>query len=172
MSKWLEKTWVRMLGMIVLGLIFGGLVSEISFWASSDLNDFKPHQVELVIPAGTAEKLKEGKPLSIPDTMNFVEGDVLIVRNQDVVSHQLGPVWVPPQASGALQIGKSNNYAYECTFTRTKVFGLDVQPPLTLWMRLQGMISIGLPTGVMLALYVLAVPRKNSGTVAEAAQEV
>lgn len=162
MSKWLQKTWVRMLGMIVVGLVFGGLVSEISFWTSSDLNNLKPHQVELVIPDGTAEKLKDGKPLSIPDTMNFVEGDVLIVRNQDVVSHQLGPVWVPAQSSGVLQIGQSNTYSYECSFTRSKVFGLDVQPPLTIWMRLQGVIAIGLPTGVMLALYVLAVPRKNA----------
>jgi hypothetical protein len=171
MRKWWNKTWVRMLSMMVVGLVFGGLVSEISFLASSDLNDMKPHQVELVIPAGTAEKLKEGKPLSIPDTMNFVEGDVLIVRNQDVVSHQLGPVWVPSQASGVLQIGKSNMYSYECSFTRSKVFGLDVQPPLTIWMRLQGLVSIGLPTGVMLALYVLAMPRKEANAAGEPAQE-
>jgi hypothetical protein len=162
MRGWWKKIWVRMLTMIVVGLIFGGLVSEVSFLVSSDLNEFKPHQVELVIPEGTAEKMKAGKPLSITDSMSFVEGDVLIVRNQDVVSHQLGPVWVPPQSSGVLQIGSSNMYSYECSFTRSKVFGLDVQAPLTLWMRLQGMVSIGLPTGVMLALYVLAAQRKGT----------
>jgi hypothetical protein len=94
--------------------------------------------------------------------MNFVQGDVLIVRNQDVVSHQLGPVWVPAQSSGVLQFGTSNQYTYECTFTRSRVFGFDVQPALTLWIRFQGIISVGLPTGVMLALYVLAMPRSKA----------
>ncbi len=156
MAKYWKKTWVRMAAMVLIGLAFGWVVSEISFWSSSQNDDRQSHRVELVIPAGTAEKLKQGSPLSIPDKMNFVEGDILVVRNQDVVSHQLGPVWVPAQTSGVLQIGKSNTYSYECSFTRSKVFGIDVQTPLTLWTRLQGIISVGLPTGVMLALYVLA----------------
>ena len=168
MRQWFEKTWVRMIGMILIGLVFGGLISEISFWASPDLNQMKPQNKELVIPAGTAEKLKQGQPvLSIPDSMTIVEGDVLIVRNQDVVSHQLGPIWVPAQSSGVLQVGAQNNYAYECSFTRSKVFGLDVQAPLTFSMRFQGMLTIGLPTGMMLALYTLAMPRKKSGTAQE-----
>jgi hypothetical protein len=165
MRQYLSRTWVRILFMLLIGLVFGGLVSEISFWLSPDLNKAKPHNKELIIPAGTAAKLKEGQPvLEIPETMAIVEGDILIVRNQDIVSHQLGPVWVPPQSSGVLQIGKENKYSYECSFTRDKVFGLDVTPPLTLWMRLQGMLSVGLPTGVMLALYVFAMPRKNPVT--------
>jgi hypothetical protein len=63
-----------------------------------------------------------------------------------------------------LQVSKQNNYSYECSFTRNKVFGLDVQPPVTTWLRLQGMISIGLPTGVMLALYMVAMAPKKSET--------
>ena len=165
MKQLFARTWVRIVFMLLIGLVFGALVSEITFWLSPDLQSAKPHNKELTIPAGTAEKLKAGQPvLSIPETMAIVEGDILIVRNLDVVSHQLGPVWVPPQSSGLLQIGKQNKYSYECTFTRNKVFGLDVTPPLTLWMRLQGMLSIGLPTGVMLALYVFAMPRKNPET--------
>ena len=108
------------------------MVSEASFLATPNPAQRDPHRVELVIPAGTAEKIKAGQPVpSIPETMSFVDGDLLVVRNQDLVSHQLGPVWVPPQSSGVLQVSNDTSYSVECSFTRSKVFGLDVQPALT-----------------------------------------
>jgi hypothetical protein len=82
-----------------------------------------------------------------------VEGDLLIVRNEDTVSHQLGPIWVPPQSSGVLQIDAASDYSYACTFSPTKYFGLEVHPQLTLNSRIQGILAMGLPTVVMIALY-------------------
>jgi len=148
--------------MILIGLGFGWVVSESSFMATPDRTQREPQRVELLIPEGTAERIKEGLPIpSIPTNMTFSEGDLLVVKNMDVVSHQLGPVWVPPQSSGVLQVGSESVYTYHCSFTQTQVFGLDVQPALTDGTRIQGILLVGLPTGVMLALFTLAVPEQK-----------
>jgi len=168
MKTWFGKRWVRMSLMIVIGLVFGWVVSEVSFLASPDRTQREPRRVELLIPEGTAEKIKAGLPVpSIPTNMTFSEGDLLVVKNMDIVSHQLGPVWVPAQSSGVLQIGSESSYTYHCSFTQTQEFGLEVQPALTGWIRLQGIISVGLPTGVMLALYTLAIPEKKKDPTSE-----
>lgn len=162
MKNWWQKQWVRIAVMFAIGLAFGWLVSEASFFASPDRTQREARRVELLIPEGTAEKIKAGLPVpSIPNNMTFSQGDLLVVKNMDVVSHQLGPVWVPPQSSGLLQIGSESSYSYECSFTKSQVFGLDVQPALTLWIRLQGIISVGLPTGMILALYTFAIADKK-----------
>jgi hypothetical protein len=169
MKTWLGKRWVQMLLLIIIGLIFGWVVNEVSFMMTPDRSQREPQRVELLIPEGTAEKIKEGLPVpSIPTSMTFSEGDLLVVKNMDVVSHQLGPVWVPPQSSGVLQVGSESVYTFHCSFTQTQVFGLDVQPALTGWSRAQGMILVGLPTGVMLAVFSLAIPQKKKGQDPEA----
>jgi hypothetical protein len=162
MKVWREHLWVRMVTMLVIGLVFGWLVSEFSFLFSPGTSQREPRRVELVIPAGTAAKIQAGQqPPAIPDNMTFVEGDLLVVKNEDTASHRLGPVWVPPQSSGVLQVGNDSNYSYECSFTKSRLFDLTVDTALTLWTRVQGIISVGLPTGVMLALYTFAMPSKK-----------
>ncbi len=154
----------RVMICLLIGIAGGWLISEGSYQLNKapGARD-EPRQVELVIPAGTADKVAKGEVvLGIPSKMTFVEGDVLIVRNQDSVAHQLGPVWVPAQSSGVLQIQEANTYSYTCTFEASKVFGLDVLPRLTVESRVQGVLAIGLPSGVMLALYsFLVVPLKE-----------
>jgi hypothetical protein len=162
MKTWLRKRWVQMGLMLIVGLVIGWMVSELAFAASPDNTQREPQRIELLIPEGTAEKIKAGLPVpAIPGNMTFSEGDLLVVKNMDLVSHQLGPVWVPAQSSGVLQVGSESSYTYHCTFTHSQVFGLEVQPALTDWIRLQGIISVGLPTGVMLALFTLAIPQEK-----------
>ena len=111
-------------------------------------------RVELVIPAGTAERVAAGEDvLSLPREMAFVEGDLLVVKNQDSVSHQLGPVWVPPLSSGVLEVGQANDYSYSCTFQTSQEMGIKVNPRLTPSTRIQGTLAIGLPSAVMIGLY-------------------
>ena len=169
MKTWLGKRWVQMSLLILIGLVFGWLVSELSFMASAERTQREPRRVELLIPEGTAEKIKAGLPVpAIPSNMTFSEGDLLVVKNMDLVSHQLGPVWVPAQSSGVLQIGGESSYTYHCSFTQTQVFGLEVQPALTASTRIQGILLVGLPTGVMLAVFSLAVPQKKKNPIVEA----
>jgi hypothetical protein len=171
MKRWLKKTWVKMGLSILIGLVFGFLVSEVSFRLTPDLNQLEPDRIEVVIPAGTAAKLAAGQAVAVPEEILFVIGDLLVVKNEDSVSHQLGPVWVPAQSSGVLQIGSDEkSITYQCTFTTSRSFGLDVQPAIDFWVRFQGILSVGLPTGVMLALYTLAVPSKPEELKAEDAR--
>ena len=158
---------------LLIGIAGGWLISEGSYQMNKDhgARD-EPRQVELVIPAGTAEKLAKGETgLDIPATMTFVEGDILVVRNQDSVSHQLGPVWVPPQSSGVLQIQEANTYSYACSFEKSKIFGLNVLPRLTLSSRIEGVLAVALPSAVMLALYsFLVFPLKSTSQVVQVQQ--
>ena len=156
---------------ILIGLVGAWVVSEVSYQLNKDPDTRdEANRVELVIPAGTADRIAAGEPaLGIPKRMSFVEGDLLIVRNQDSVGHQLGPVWVPPQSSGVLEIGAASDYSYTCSFSDTKTFGLEVHPQLTLSARIQGVLAMGLPSSVMIALYsILIVPIKSKAKLTEA----
>jgi hypothetical protein len=90
--------------------------------------------------------------------MIFVEGDILVVKNEDVVAHQLGPLWVPPSTSSVLELNMAERYAYECSFQPQKYMGLDVRPRVTGNTRIQAILAIGLPSGMMLAVYSYLIP--------------
>ena len=152
---------------ILLGIVFGWLLSEASFQflGQKQTVDRQPERVEIVIPYGTASQVEEGVyNRSLPTDMVFVEGDLLIVKNEDVVSHQLGPLWVPPSTSSVLLLDRADRYSYECTFQPTKYMGLDVRPRVTGNTRFQGILAIGLPTGMMLAVYSYLIPTRKRET--------
>ncbi len=58
--------------------------------------------------------------------MEFFEGDSIVVINQDVTSHQLGPIWVPAGTSGILSLNKPVHYELACTFQPSNTLGLEV----------------------------------------------
>lgn len=157
---------------LVIGVVGGWLISETSYQSMKDPNRRdEARQIEIVIPEGTAERVAAGEEnLSLPETMTFVEGDLLVVRNQDTVSHQLGPVWVPAQSSGVLELITANNYSYACSFQVDQVMGIKVLPRLTLGMRVSGALMIGLPSWVMIALYSFLIFPIKKQQVAQSAQ--
>jgi hypothetical protein len=115
-----------------------------------------PETVELVIPAGTAAQVEAGEePPGIPDEMVFVLGDVLLVRNLDVVTHTLGPLLIPPESTASLPLDYSDNFALTCSFKPTKYLGLDVREPTTLGTRLLALAFAVPPTAAMLYIYSL-----------------
>ncbi len=154
---------------LVIGLLFGFLLSETSYLLTPGKQsaEREPQEVTLVIPYGTSDQVQAGVyNRSLPSDMTFVQGDILIVKNEDVVPHQLGPLWVPANTSSALKLETVNEYSYECTFQPTKFMGLDVRPSVTASTRLEATLAIGLPTGMMLALYSYMLPgRKKTATV-------
>ncbi len=119
--------------------------------------------VELIIPQGTAEQVARGEqPPSIPQNQVFVVGDTLVIRNDDVVDHKLGQLWIPANSTAQLSLNQEANFAYECSFQPGSYFGLDVRQPLTPGTRLYGILYAGLPMGVLIALYSFILPvRKN-----------
>lgn len=138
---------------MLLGIILAAITTEVSYQVLKRENR-EPQRVELVIPAGTADSVAKGEvPPSIPEDMNFVVGDTLVVINQDEVDHQLGPLWIPPGTSASLNLDSEQGYLLQCSFQPTKVFGLDVREPVTLGTRLTGILFAGFPLGALFAVY-------------------
>lgn len=151
----------RLAASLALGLVIGVLVGEIPFLFMRETAR-PPQTVEITIPPGTAERVAQGEqPPTIPENMTFVIGDVLVINNQDVVDHKLGALWIPPNASAQLELSVKENLAYECSFQPGRYFGLDVREPLTVSTRLYGILYAGVPMGILIALYSLALPVKK-----------
>lgn len=152
----------RVLISMGLGLLLGLFLSEITFVFIRETAR-PPKSIELVIPAGTAAAVAQGKqPPALPESMNFVQGDTLIVKNEDSVNHQLGPLWIPPDTSASLRLGTVENFVYECTFQPRKYFGINVYEPLTLRIRLEGILEAGVPVGFLFSVYsILILPKKT-----------
>lgn len=152
----------RILISLLAGLLLGAAVGEIPFLFLRETAR-PPQEIVLTIPAGTAEQVSRGeKQPSIPENMIFVVGDTLVIENEDVVDHKLGPLWIPANSSAQLSLDQEESFAYECTFQPGSYFGLDVRQPLTLSTRLYGILYAGLPIAILIALYSLAIPVKKS----------
>ncbi len=151
----------RALIAVALGLVIGAAISETTFVFLRETAR-PPREIVLVIPDGSAERVARGEqPPDIPSSLSFVAGDTLVVRNEDSVDHQLGPLWIPAGASARLELASVSNYAYACSFQPGKYIGLTVHEPLTWLTRLKGIVFTGLPLGVLMALYSLILaPRK------------
>ncbi|MBK9941890.1 MAG: hypothetical protein U0Z44_14095 [Kouleothrix sp.] len=148
----------RLLISFVIGLVLAWGMSEVSFALLRDSSDHVPQRVELDIPAGTADRVAAGEAVpSLPPEMVFVVGDVLVVRNDDLVSHQLGPVWVPPGSSASLALERPDKYSYACSFQPSRYLGLDVRSRVTLTTRVLAIVLAGPPMGVLIGIYSLIV---------------
>lgn len=155
MSTFTARILKRVALSIFLGLVVGFLISEISFQLLKETNR-APETVELLIPEGTAEQVARGEtPPGIPDGMTFVVGDVLLVRNEDVVPHELGPLWIPAGAAAEMVLDRDQNFIFACSFQPSNYFGLDVREPVTIWTRGGGIAFAGIPMGALIALYSL-----------------
>jgi len=155
----------RLLISLLIGLVLGAAISEVPFLFLQETAR-PPQEILLTIPVGTAEQVARGEqPPSIPTDMIFVVGDVLVVKNEDVVDHKLGPLWIPANSSAQLPLGQVENLAFECSFQPGKYFGLDVRDPLTTGTRILGIIYAGLPLGILIALYSIVMPVKKNENV-------
>ena len=141
---------IRLGVVFAISLLFVVAFNEISFLLQKDQYDRAPQTVSLTIPEGTAKRVEAGEDTaSLPAEMVFVLGDVLEVRNEDNVPHQLGPIWVPPGSTGSLVMEQAQNLVLSCSFQTSRYLGLDVRQPTTLGTRLT---AVGLAAPTMTAL--------------------
>jgi hypothetical protein len=146
---------------VLIGLALGAAISVIPFYFLRETAS-PPQEVGLNIPNGTADHVARGdQPPSLPENMLFVVGDVLVVRNEDLVDHKLGQLWIPAKSSAQLSLDKEENFAFECSFQPDNYFGLDVREPLTTATRIFGILYTGLPMAVLIALYSFIFPVKK-----------
>ena len=159
MSPTVRAAVKRLLISLVISLVFAFAVSEVSYLLVRDKGERPPQVLEIIVPAGTAENIANGLPGPRLPEMKFVEGDQIVVRNLDSVSHQLGPMWVPPNASSTLALDRPSQYSMECSFQESNMLGIDVLPRAKASDRVFGIISIGLPTWILAWLYAMvAIP--------------
>ena len=158
-----RSSWIRRIALsLIVGLLVGIAISEVTFYFLKETAR-PPQDVLLTIPAGTADRVARGEqPPDIPASLAFVVGDTLIVRNEDSVDHQLGPLWIPPASSASLELATEDSYAYVCSFRPGKYMGLDVHEPLTWTTRLKGIFFAGIPLGILIALYSLILGPRNA----------
>lgn len=152
----------RIVVSMLIGVVLGIVISELSFIILREIT--RPAQeIILTIPAGTAEKVARGEqPPSIPQDMIFVVGDTLVVKNEDLVDHKLGQLWIPANSSASLPLNEEQNMAFECSFQPGNYFGLDVRQPLTLGTRIYGILYAGVPLGLLVLVYSFVVPPKKN----------
>ncbi len=153
-----KKLVIRLVISLLIAFIFGFLVSEISFQTLTQNTERKPEIYDIKIPKGASVRVEKGFPIpTIPDLMVFFEGDKIVVTNDDSVSHQLGPIWVPAGSTGTLTLEKPQTYSLACTFQPSKLMGLEVRPRLTNNIRFQGILAIGLPSGILVWLFSIVI---------------
>lgn len=148
----------RLLLAFLISIILVWAVSEAAFQLQKGENDRAPELVELVIPAGTAQKVAAGEKVpEIPQELVFVVGDTLLVRNEDSAAHQLGPLWVPAGTTASLLLEKAERTAYSCSFQNTQYLGLLVEPSTTTGTRVAALALAAPATAMFLFIYSLAI---------------
>ena len=151
----------RIVVSMLVGILLGVVISELSFIVLHETAR-PPQEIILTIPVGTAEKVARGEqPPSIPQDMVFVVGDTLVVKNDDIVDHKLGQLWIPANSSAQLSLNEEQNMAFECSFQPGNYFGLDVRQSLTLGTRIYGILYAGVPLGILILLYSFVIPAKK-----------
>jgi hypothetical protein len=151
-----KQTLFWVVGSFVGGILIAAILAEAAFRYIGTAADRGPQRIELIIPAGTSDRVARGEALpGLPDPMVFVVGDTLVVKNQDSTAHQLGPLWVPAGSSASLSFDQAQNFAFACSFIPGNYLGLDVKEPLTLSTRIVGILSAGIPLGMLLSLYIV-----------------
>jgi hypothetical protein len=149
---------VRLVIVFVVAALVAIAINEGAYLFQKDRNDRQAGVIQLVIPAGTAMRIAQGEPApGIPEKMSFVVGDVLEVKNEDSVDHQLGPVWVPPGTTGRLVLQEANRFSYSCSFSPDNYLGLDVMQRTSFTTRLTGLMISAPTLAAFLFIYSLAV---------------
>jgi hypothetical protein len=148
----------RLVLVTLLSSVIIFIASEAFYRLQKESHERAPQQVELVIPLGTSEMVSRGETVTaIPEEMVFMVGDTLVVRNEDSVSHQLGPLWIPANSSASLSMDTAARYIESCSFQASQYLGLDVRQPATLGTRLQALVIAGPGTIIFLFIYSVLV---------------
>ena len=100
-----REIYKRILFSMLAGILFGVVISEMTFYFLNTGETRPPQVVKLNIPLGTAERVARGEVGSdFAASMVFVVGDTLMVKNFDSVVHQLGPLFIPSGSSASMKL--------------------------------------------------------------------
>ena len=142
----------------LLASLFVGGINEGAHWLLKEDTNRAPKTVEITIPEGTADRVRAGEQVpSIPEEMVFVVGDRLQVNNEDLVDHELGPLYIPAGTSASLRIEDESQYVLGCSFQPSRYLGFDVRARTTARSRLQAFGLAAPPTAMFFFVYSLLI---------------
>lgn len=142
------------------GPIFVGAVTLLAWFLFTGGILRGPARIEFVIPAGTAERVAAGEAVpSIPAKESFIVGDVLVLRNEDRVNHELGPFWIPAGTTLTIPLERAASLNYVCTIHPSGYFGLEVRPQNSVLLTLVPTLLLGVPLGGVASLIVHVIGR-------------
>jgi hypothetical protein len=131
--------------------------SELAYGAIKERFERRPETVTLTIPAGTAVRVAAGlEEPGIPAELEFVVGDSLVIYNDDVMAHEVGPLFIPAGASASLAMEDAQIFEVACSFRPSKYLGLAVREAATLNIRLMAIGYVAPATAIFVFLYSLA----------------
>jgi len=149
---------LRLLISMALGFLIAFAINEVAFLFMKSEAGRGPERIELVIPAGTADKVARGQSEpTIPRKMVFVLGDTLVITNNDTADHRLGPLFIPSNTSASLTLSQAADLTYSCSFDPGRYFGLDVREPVTVATRFEALLISGVPLGILVMIYSILV---------------
>ena len=77
--------------------------------------DEGPETIEIVVPLGTGDRLAAGENVVLmPARLELRVGDVLYIRNEDLVEHSVGPYNVRPDSANQFRFGTEGVYEGYC----------------------------------------------------------
>jgi hypothetical protein len=151
---------IRLVVTLLISLVAMIALSEGTYLLMREEYDRGPQTFQIIVPQGTAEKVAQGEQVpTVPEDHIFVTGDTLEVVNQDMVDHQLGPIWVPAGAKGSLVLEDAEKFSYSCSFSPSNYLGFDVRQATTWQTRLTGLgISVPTTTAFLFIYSLVAFP--------------
>ena len=108
----MNRTWA----MIIAGLTTSAIIAVVVIMLA--LPDAQT--VTFEIPGGTAERIRNGEDIRIlPPTVEMKVGDKLILINDDVELHMVGPYSVRPGERFEVKFTKAGKYPGTCTVNKS-----------------------------------------------------
>ncbi len=122
--------WFPLLGGVLV--LIGGLAT-VGWLALAPVAPRPPGERELVyvIPKGAAARLGSPDQYALPSTVRLMMGvrDILVLRNDDVVPMQLGPVRLAPGQTYRLPFHQPGALQLACSFHQGISFLILIDPP-------------------------------------------
>jgi hypothetical protein len=104
-----------------------GLVAVVLLATAGCAGDPPPRTVEIVVPAGTQERLSAGETVEVmPARLDLRVGDTLLIRNEDSVTQSVGPYLVAANSEYRLTYGSPGRFEGYCPLSEGQRYEIVV----------------------------------------------
>lgn len=139
-----------LLGSLVSGFVMGTILVAVAWTAFGAELVSPPRDVQLTIPRGTAALIAAGQSTAIPSQIQLVQGDRLILVNDDVVTQTFGGWSIKPGASITILADSPIASVFTCSIHKSGSVGLIVTPRPGLVDGILITLLVSVPIGLVL----------------------